>query len=313
MFKFDYLIQLKNNRKQTDGFILQELLVSLLLFLSITTFLIVQSSGENKDMAPIEELTTYDLHPITYHFYSDEITNKSELKLQLISMLQARPEEINISYYGKGVQTGDDIINLINNIQYSSNYYGNNLHQYTIDTKKDLKKTEDGAYEVSLYNLKYRTSKREEEYVNKEVLNITNKNIHEEMNEYERVRFIFDYIVDKKEYTYDTYNNGQSAYSFFKNGKGVCHAYALSAARLLDEAGIENHFVFGDTTQNGHTEAHTWNKVRIDGEWYNIDATWADKDDNRDEYFLITDKTLNKTHTERTKEGMPKATSNKYE
>lgn len=291
----------------------RELVIVLFLLANGIAASLLISSGENNEHSQTEENQTHNLEPIHYDFTLNKPTKKEELREVIISELQARPQAISIQYYGEDVRSGEDVINLINEIQFSSNYYGNNLLKYTIDTKKDLNKTEDDAYEVSLYNLKYRTSNQEENYVSKKVLEITNKNILSEMDEYERVRFVYDYILDNKEYTYNTYNNGQSAYSFFKNGKGVCHAYALSAARLLDEAGIENHFVFGDTTQNGFTEPHTWNKVKIDDEWYNIDTTWADKDNGRDEYFLISDKTLGKTHTERTKEHMPKATNKKYE
>ena len=303
----------KNKKRCVNTLISQESIISLFLLVSSVAAGLTLSSGENIETNQAKQNETYNLEPVSYDFTLVDITEIEELRKVLISKLQSRPEEISIQYHGKDIHTGEDIINLISEIQFSSNYHGNNLLKYTIETKKELKKLANGGYEISLYNLKYRTSEREETYTNEEALKVIDKNITNEMDEYERVRFIYDYIIDKKEYTYDTYNNGQSAYSFFKNGKGVCHSFALSAARLLDEAGVENHFVFGDTTQEGLTEAHTWNKVKINGEWYNIDTTWADKDNGRDEYFLISDKTLGRTHTERTKEYMPRAKSNNFE
>jgi transglutaminase/protease-like cytokinesis protein 3 len=46
---------------------------------------------------------------------------------------------------------------------------------------------------------------------------------------------------------------------------------------LLGIAGVESLFVAG-TGQNasGITELHAWNKVKINGEWYNFDVTWND-------------------------------------
>lgn len=293
------------------GFIQNELLITVIALVFILSFFIVQLAGNKGNSDTVSQDKVFS--EIDYTYSSDEITDVKELRKVIISQLQSQPDEIKINYHGKDIKTGADVIRLIKNIQYSSNYYGNNLHQYSLDTKGDLKKTQDGAYEILLYNLIYRTSKKEESYIDKQVDRIAKKHITDDMSEYERVRFVFDYIVDNKEYTTQTYNNGQSAYSFFKNGKGVCHSYALAAAKLLDKAGVQNHFVFGDTNQQRNVVAHTWNKVMIDDEWYNIDTTWADKEDNRDEYFLISDKALSGTHTPRTKEYMPKARSKKFE
>jgi transglutaminase/protease-like cytokinesis protein 3 len=61
---------------------------------------------------------------------------------------------------------------------------------------------------------------------------------------------------------------------------------------------IENHFVRG--TADG--VSHGWNKVKIDGEYYNIDVTYDDPVTKYDvgaryQYFLVTDDELRKDHS----------------
>ena len=56
----------------------------------------------------------------------------------------------------------------------------------------------------------------------------------------------------------------------FSGGTGVCQAYMLGYAAVLDELGIPN------THATSTAMAHTWNVVSLDGDWYHIDVTWND-------------------------------------
>jgi transglutaminase/protease-like cytokinesis protein 3 len=59
--------------------------------------------------------------------------------------------------------------------------------------------------------------------------------------------------------------------------------------RLLKELGVECRIVTGTGTNNqGEDEYHAWNEVLVDGEYYNIDATWDAGKENY-QYFLIKD------------------------
>lgn len=59
-----------------------------------------------------------------------------------------------------------------------------------------------------------------------------------------------------------------------KNGllkrKCVCAGYADILRNALAMVGIESRYVSGKASD----EAHAWNKVKLDGEWYNTDITW---------------------------------------
>ena len=62
------------------------------------------------------------------------------------------------------------------------------------------------------------------------------------------------------------------------DGKGVCEDYSLSYKKLMNGAGIQTVCVEGKerTVYEGETVAHMWNRINIDGQWYNADATWDD-------------------------------------
>lgn len=67
-----------------------------------------------------------------------------------------------------------------------------------------------------------------------------------------------------------TYDNDHffcdAAYGAFAEGTCVCTGYAEAFDALMNLCGIEDERVGSRT--------HEWNKVRIDGVWYNIDCCW---------------------------------------
>ena len=67
----------------------------------------------------------------------------------------------------------------------------------------------------------------------------------------------------------------------------VCGGYADSVAALLDMAGIPNLQISGESADG--SMGHAWNKVLLDGVWYNLDATWGDTSRNPSAYFLRSD------------------------
>ena len=138
------------------------------------------------------------------------------------------------------------------------------------------------------------------------------------MSEYEKVKAIHDYLVLNMAYDYDNYLRGSlpedsyNVYGALIKGTAVCEGYTEAMIYLLSKLNIETKYVTG--TANGG--AHAWNKVKIDGAWYNVDATWNDpvpdkKGYVRYDYFLVTDSELAKDH-KWDNSGFPKATDGQY-
>lgn len=96
-------------------------------------------------------------------------------------------------------------------------------------------------------------------------------NFYEGMPEWDKIKYIHDYIVLNCTYDAEGANN-QSAYGALIDGKAVCEGYAKAMAYLCNKAGIECMLVTG----YAGGDAHMWNMVKYNGNWYHIDATWDD-------------------------------------
>lgn len=106
---------------------------------------------------------------------------------------------------------------------------------------------------------------------------ILKKIIKKEMTDYEKELAIHDYLVLNCEYDYNNINDkipraSYTIYGLLINGKGVCQAYSEAAKLLLNMVGIECDIVTG----TANSEAHAWNIVKLDNEYYMLDITWDD-------------------------------------
>ncbi len=91
-------------------------------------------------------------------------------------------------------------------------------------------------------------------------------------SEYEAVKLFHDTIIKSCSFSKDgDYVN--NAYGVFVDKKAQCEGYAFAMSYLCDAAGIKNYVVTG-TDKDGNS--HAWNKIFVDGEWYNADCTWDD-------------------------------------
>ena len=116
-------------------------------------------------------------------------------------------------------------------------------------------------------------------------------------SDYARALWLHDWTLDQLEYDHSL--NWCSAESGLTRHQGTCESYQRIYAKLLDAAGIAN----GRITGNGHT----WNAVKIDGKWCQMDLTWDDTSDNwygdldqRHLYFGLTDELMAIAHSDHT-------------
>ena len=80
-------------------------------------------------------------------------------------------------------------------------------------------------------------------------------------SEYDMALWLHDWTLDQLEYDHSL--NWCSAESGLTRHQGTCESYQRIYSKLLDAAGIAN----GRITGNGHT----WNAVKIDGKWCQMD------------------------------------------
>lgn len=89
-------------------------------------------------------------------------------------------------------------------------------------------------------------------------------------SEYDMALWLHDWTLDQLEYDHGL--NWCSAESGLTRHQGTCESYQRIYSKLLDAAGIANGRIIG----NGHT----WNAIKIDGKWCQMDLTWDDTNDN---------------------------------
>ena len=116
-------------------------------------------------------------------------------------------------------------------------------------------------------------------------------------SEYGMALWLHDWTLDQLEYDHSL--NWCSAESGLTRHQGTCESYQRIYSKLLDAAGIAN----GRITGNGHT----WNAVKIDGKWCQMDLTWDDTSnywygdlDQRHLYFGLTDELMAIAHSDHT-------------
>ncbi len=90
--------------------------------------------------------------------------------------------------------------------------------------------------------------------------------------EYQKVRLVFEYLVDTIDYDASGAHSG-SIYGALVERKARCEGYSRAAQYLLGQLGVFCTYVSGDTLDG---QPHGWNLVSIDGEYYHMDATWGD-------------------------------------
>ena len=108
--------------------------------------------------------------------------------------------------------------------------------------------------------------------------------------DYEVEVYIHNALLDKIDYDLRAPLN-QSTYSGLVNGKTVCAGYARSFQYLMMQLGIPCYYCTGYAG-----EAHAWNIVELDGDYYNADATWDDTEPNTFDFFNKTDAEFGENH-----------------
>ena len=103
--------------------------------------------------------------------------------------------------------------------------------------------------------------------------------IRDGMTDLEKEYALYLWTITHMEYDYDHQDptatvspDSFTPYGGLVKGKGVCLGFASVFQLLMDMTGVECITVVGAAYNS--EEDHAWNMVRLDGEWYCVDATW---------------------------------------
>jgi len=118
--------------------------------------------------------------------------------------------------------------------------------------------------------------------LNNKVRQILEKIIKPGMSDIEKELAIHDYIATNTRYDYDTLNMkiksdnmASSAYGSLINNLAMCGGYSNAFYLLMNSVGVECRLVYGKAKVFDVFENHGWNIVKLDGEYYMVDTTWA--------------------------------------
>ena len=106
--------------------------------------------------------------------------------------------------------------------------------------------------------------------------------------DYDKARRAHDLLCrlaayDYTEMLYGTRPQAHSLLGFIESRHVVCDGYAKTYQWMLRYLSVECYTVTGNTSRG----EHAWNKVLLDGAWYNVDVCWDDGADCL--YFLRSD------------------------
>lgn len=136
-----------------------------------------------------------------------------------------------------------------------------------------------------------------------------------ELSEYEREVYVYKYIIDHCVYDENVIDNIEyenshpslfNLYGVMVDHQAVCEGYAYTFDYLCSELGIDTVCVGGTAVieEDGADVTdtlHLWNAVELDGEWYQVDVTWDDLDDEDIKdvfvYLNVTDQVMAQDHT----------------
>ncbi len=113
-------------------------------------------------------------------------------------------------------------------------------------------------------------------------------------SDYKKALWLHDWLIQQLDY--DKSLKWSSAESALTRHLGTCQAYESAYSRLLTAVGIEN-----AETRDTY-DGHTWNAMKLDGEWYQVDCTWDDTEahwynfDQKRLYFGLTDELMALAH-----------------
>lgn len=88
--------------------------------------------------------------------------------------------------------------------------------------------------------------------------------------DYDKAKYVYELLALNTEYVKDA-TDSQNIISVFIKRQTVCQGYACAVQYLLDQLGVQSVIVSG--TALG--DAHAWNLIQLDGEYYYMDATWG--------------------------------------
>lgn len=277
---------------------------------------------KDSSITETENITINNLTPKNTTFYYNLLTdNQKSIYLDIANSIKKLDHKASLKnyVYADDETTMQDIKIAVEKLflDHPEIFYVDN--DYTVSTVELLNSK---RIEVQLNYLVSDKADLEDKLnqINAEIEPIVKKT--QGMNSFDAELYIHDKICENVSYYQytninDVPNECHSIYGSFILKKAVCDGLSKALQITLDKAGIENIIITG-SLQN---QAHAWNLVKLDNDWYHVDLT-SDKsirDTNGNEkvihsYFNISTEKIKLTNTIDLEDKIPQAnaTDNNY-
>ncbi len=233
--------------------------------------------------------------------YAQLDSKQKEIYLEVYSVLEKQEEEIKISTLDSSAV--DFVFDCI---------FMDHPELFWVEGYSLTQYKENDVLKSMAFSGIYTMTKEERTDIQKkmeEALKSCLKDLPENADDYEKVKYVYEYIIKNTTYNLQA-ENSQNIISVLLNHESVCQGYAYAMHYLLNYLSVPCTTVTG-TVMNG--EPHSWNLVQVEGEYYYVDATWGDCGyliENTDEgslyngigdinydYLCITAEMLQRTHS----------------
>ena len=180
-------------------------------------------------------------------------------------------------------------------------YIRENTKRWSWKGERELSSDGKNYYYVMAFENTYRSTAAQEQEVNAAVKALLKQLNLDGYSDYAKARVVYDWMCSNITYDHDGLAAGReichATYSAIVLRDTVCQGYASLFYRLMLELDVDCRHIGGDSNTYGETgpnypvgvgDNHSWNIVKVDGKWYNLDATW-DAGNYEDGYGITHD------------------------
>ncbi len=197
-----------------------------------------------------------------------------------------------------------DDITKITKDEFTLTHINNFVHPY--NSFNSLKTSIKESGEITI-NVDYLYTKEEKDVINNYVDNVIKELYDENLDDFENIKKIHDYIINNTKYDTIRNDTGESNYRSYNaygpvvEGYATCNGYADLMSIILSKLNYENYKIATTKEEISYeSNGHVWNAVKIGDEWLHLDLTWDDpvSSDGKDylyhKYFLVNNEELKK-------------------
>ena len=269
-------------------FIIDDISSTIALFVSHEPDLVINEKNDyakNNDYLYVQRTDTY----IPYSFQDILNIYYSAINNGWTEFTFYCPEEYSSCINDVSKISSDELI-----LTHLNNY----VHPFNSFTNVKTSINENG--EINL-TISYLYNEEEIHSIEEKVDEIINKIITNDMDDYDKIKTVHDYIVNNTKYDVERNENDDSNYNSYTaygplfDGYATCNGYTDLMAIFLYKLGFDNYKIATTPGEISYSSTgHIWNAVYFEGKWLHIDLTWDDpvSSDNKDylfhTYFLVS-------------------------